>query len=81
MLVTEKEAKKLWCPAARVSDAGLGNRYPMVDDLASGMAFARCIARGCMYWRWGDEKKQVLPRDDEHRRGYCGVAGLPFELT
>ncbi len=73
MLVTEKEAKTKWCPAARVSDAGLGNRYPMVDDLTSGRAFARCIASECMWWRWGCGS--VPAGDESDRIGYCGMAG------
>ena len=84
MLLTEEEAKTKWCPAARVSDAGLGNRYTMVDDLTSGMAFAHCIASRCMWWRWGvDETRDRHRKPDgtveeyRHKAGYCGIAGKP----
>lgn len=55
MIVTEDKAKTKWCPFARVSRNGGGNRYPMDNDLADATAFARCIASDCMAWRWNEK--------------------------
>lgn len=68
-MITEEEAKTKWCPFARVSNTGLGNRYPMDIDLAEGHAFARCIASTCMAWRRAAEKRierRVMKGSNEH---------------
>ncbi len=63
--MTEDEAKLKWCPHARVSHDGTGNRYAMDTDYSTKSAFATCIASDCMQGcdingNW---------------RGYCGLAG------
>lgn len=65
---TEKEAKKLWCPEARVWSAGGANRGPKHGDVIIG---SLCIASKCMAWR----KWNPGERGDD--RGYCGKAGRP----
>ena len=66
MLLTEDEAKTKWCPFANCSGIanvpGLpqyearGNRigFPWTDAPDFVMAQVRCIASGCMAWRWVD---------------------------
>ena len=70
-MVTEKEAKEMWCPRAGQSSA---------DSVG-------CIASKCMWWRWADKLTESITPvrvhqggrlvDLEHRRGYCGMAGTP----
>ena len=88
---TEPEARKRWCPYARVGSDAM-NR-PIVD-LAITMQAARCIASECMAWRWEGLAKRAEtiglsmahatrpaePGELEHhmqRRGFCGLAGRP----
>jgi hypothetical protein len=57
MLLTEKEAKKKWCPYARV--AGAENRAFLKKDAATPSGDCCCITSLCMAWRWGEpEPKQ-----------------------
>src|SRR5215471_17188156 len=51
--VTESEAKKLWCPMARVvsDDGGSYNRVSM-SDVKLLPDSARCVASQCMMWQW-----------------------------
>lgn len=71
MLRTEEEAKKCWCPFARVptfdvhdiggAAAASSNR----SDMSTQPGFAPCLASECMAWRPVDA------------RGFCGLAGRP----
>lgn len=76
---TEDEARKKWCPFARV-----------IDDLSGAASSARlrdgtvkCIASECMAWRWIDVTEQndnptVADRTVKSSvRGFCGLAGQP----
>lgn len=83
---TEEKAREKWCPMARVSDTGGGNRYPHVHDLANGHAFARCLASDCAAWRWANDSdgepsyhrtKIGEGHYDNAPLGYCGLAGAP----
>ena len=76
--MTLEEAKKKWCPMARVVEVnadegalyGPFNRYhtSVSSHLASpDCQQARCLADDCMMWRW-----TLLPV-----KGYCGLAGRP----
>ena len=97
-MMTESEAKTKWCPFARMlahtyAQDGKGrifeggysyNRSPDDDEcyIPTG---AKCIASGCMAWRWehgavfdGDRGFMVHdmgPHGVGHARGYCGLAG------
>lgn len=71
-MLTEDEANKRWCPFARVQRDGGGNRYPMDIDLASGHAFARCIASECMAWRWLSPKAETARTDNRRVIGKDG---------
>jgi len=73
--MTEDEARKLWCPFARAIDhhgdvrdgvAGI-NR----DDDGHPDEACRCLASGCMAWRWYGGP------DDAQTNGWCGLAGGP----
>lgn len=60
--MTQDEAKKRWCPFARVvlysSNEGsgapsAGNRCVMTSDLDAALNGAtKCIGSACMAWRW-----------------------------
>lgn len=56
--MTEEEARKKWCPAYRVSSGGYQDNRKDVG---------RCLASGCMAWRW-----YVFAKG-----GWCGLAGEP----
>ena len=75
--MTEKDARTKWCPFARVNDAGLGNRYPMDNDLANASAFAHCIVSDCMAWRWSYNPEEAQGNVNGPH-GYCGLAGKPY---
>ena len=88
MLVTEEQAKGMWCPAARrVIDApgyAAGNRF---GDAAPQNLDCRCIGSVCMWWRKSGmvgvgPNGETRERDQDGRTrwldtGYCGMAGEP----
>ena len=68
-MMTEEEAKKRWCPMARVhiSRSLSGSEYYSNNRLALH-DLTTCIASGCMAWRTGESY-------GERFSGYCGLAG------
>ena len=80
MLTTEAEARTKWCPHVRAVAvdgdgapvAGAANKLQWPKGRAAEMpapvlpAASRCIASGCMSWRWIGYAGG---------RGYCGLAG------
>ena len=87
MLVTETDARKLWCSFARVVDsineqAGVNRRNGMKDQ---HFPDPKCIASECMSWRWSDWRKEEIPAggyDQQEtekltKMGFCGLAGKP----
>lgn len=81
MLVTEEEAKKLWCAHRRTASYKGNQDFPIttINDHST------CIASGCMSWR---KKRKVLryepsqngiapdkPVMSDEETGYCGLAG------
>lgn len=77
-MITEKEAKKRWCPHARVMvdqdvevsvNRSVRGGEPDPDCL--------CLASDCMAWRWESYRK--LDDREGDRRGYCGAFGIPME--
>ena len=69
--MTEAEARTKWCPMVRIvagpGQAG-GPGYPFapaagVNRDVNGVPLCRCLASGCMMWRWVIEGQQ----------GRCGL--------
>ena len=90
-MMTEEEAKKRWCPMARVhiSRSLSGSEYYSNNRLALH-DLTTCIASGCMAWRWElewDWAKRIEANRElskmslqevtgmTPREGYCGLAG------
>lgn len=61
-MVTEDEAKRMWCPFGRIEGRAGGS-----NDPTKVHGKAHCIGSACMAWRWSPETGG----------GYCGVAGTP----
>lgn len=78
MLLTEEEAKKRWCPHARVN-AGPGfNRNSGGEPSRSAL----CIASECMAWRfygagWRTSETVGNYSVEHVELGYCGLSGSP----
>lgn len=87
-LLTEEAAREKWCPFARVyavvdGDVVTVNR----ETLSQPAKWCRCIASGCMMWRWEAGARLDAKRDFVvqgmgehgvgHARGFCGRAGKP----
>lgn len=80
--MTEDEAKKRWCPAAREDTGGIG---PVAGNRSqSSSAYTMCIASECMWWRWEWESKQTFATTEQPQifeqsktHGHCGMAGKP----
>ena len=53
MLVTENEAKGMWCPACRIHG---GNNLTPATDIKPGafVPMGSCVSSLCMWWRWFD---------------------------
>ncbi len=77
--MTEEDAKKRWCPMARVTTMRYGKGYVIggnrdVSLLVPPNSFdpdtdiTKCIASACMMWR------EEL---DVEKNGYCGLGGKP----
>lgn len=76
--MTEDDARKKWCPFARVPDGGgvtgavtATNRHAGQKTGGDGKprilrGNAMCIAAECMAWRW----------HNGFTYGYCGLAGI-----
>ena len=83
---TEEEAAKLWCPLARYDKNNRGVDGAPIKE-------ARCIASGCMSWRWQLTKEPLAPdarksagmafglayalQPTTYERGFCGAFGAP----
>ena len=82
MIVTEEEAKGMWCPEARIggpmnteAEGTSYNRWPQ-----SPSPDAQCIGSACMAWRWRtvpDLRRVDRTLGDDYSYGYCGKAGKP----
>ena len=82
--LTETEAKTKWCPFARYTkeDGGGGisparNRWIDQQDTQLSPGPARCIASGCMAWRWEHAPPENRVSGEEIGTGFCGLAGHP----
>lgn len=86
MIMTETEAKKKWCPLARVATTVDTHSGPVQGPIAIGSAnrfsegtHAFCIASGCMAWRVArpDKQKPDMSQFGKGDLGYCGAFGEP----
>lgn len=88
MFLTVEEAKKVWCPQARIviQDNNGQNHvsYNRVLDKKTDKAkiyisdASLCMANGCACWRWKDDLAEIdLTTGQADKRGYCGLAGRP----
>ena len=76
--MTEDEAKTKWCPMIRFAGAGnpvnggvwSTNRGDDPGDIGA----TKCLASGCMMWRWTFIDEALT---DSKTHGYCGLAGKP----
>jgi hypothetical protein len=69
--MTEKEAKKKWCPLSSHNTRDCircdgDNPSLIYTGPGKGLPEHVCIAAACMMWRWFDTKKT---------EGYCGLGG------
>lgn len=82
-MITEKDAKELWCPFARAE-----NIQKEWDEAGTLRAIAfdgsnredkkcRCIGSACMAWRWDGPKHDSQGIAYTKRHGRCGLAGDP----
>lgn len=78
--MTEKEAKRKWCPFVRVFETKDGDQWSNRPD-AGFASDAYCMGSGCMAWRWSvvTNKHGDRVRSDETDTpvGYCGLASKP----
>ncbi len=90
-LLTEEQARRKWCPSARVAIRVTPSPKDALDDAvvvvanrdADGfrpdkpMAAARCIVGHCMAWKWYDGLQESGERSTKglSRRGYCRQHG------
>jgi len=87
--MTESEARKKWCPFARVTDENAvfppANRMVMSGGRMADMGpEICCIASDCMAWRETSNRSQEQAEKEclhnfsgEANDGYCGLAGKP----
>lgn len=81
MLVTEEQAKEMWCPEARLARATPGgdvpggqtvfNRVQTRDENTGIPLSSTCIASKCMFWRKVDQIG-IGPRGEKRDRDHDG---------
>lgn len=64
--MTERHARTLWCPFARLGDAE--STYNRGSALVSDEQLCPCIASRCAAWR------RTTTDDDDDEVGRCGLA-------
>jgi hypothetical protein len=69
-VVTEEEAKTMWCPHGFIAATNRHYKRGEGADL-EGIA-TTCMSSNCMAWRW--VKGNPVAGTG---RGYCGLAGRP----
>lgn len=92
MWLTEEQAKRTWCPHARVVQADVltvaFNRAVItsedkksVKEVINAPLGAKCCATECAAWRWENDNElreiDLTTGQVPDRRGYCGLAGRP----
>lgn len=87
MFMTSEQAKRTWCPHARVVALNTGaapfggyNRAfdAKEDTKILNPACTGCVADQCAAWRWEKPIQELdMVSGDVDKRGYCGLAGRP----
>lgn len=77
-MMTETEAKLLWCPMARVRYTVKGDItriYAEGENRGVPKGSARCIASACALWCWDDDEHGVCRQagTGQPYRGCCGL--------
>lgn len=67
-IMTEEEAKKKWCPLARIVTR-IDEDLVVANRVAGEIPF--CVGSHCMFWRWSHQDNDGMPT------GFCGGATLP----
>lgn len=99
MILTEEDARKKWCPymgsetfAQQIHDIqplpygmGRGGSVSPGSEVHTYHQENRCIASGCMAWRWSeiatgwitkmDGSRTAMGFETSNTAGYCGLAG------
>lgn len=63
---TEAEARKLWCPMARVlvvTDQAGAVKSSTAANIFDKGEISLCLASNCAMWRWGRARTHIVPRD------------------
>ena len=78
---TEEEARKCWCPHARVSSSdgepSSNRQWYRTESGVYEVALEKCIASECMMWRWGPHSLGRARTGEALVGGYCGLADVP----
>ncbi len=71
-MMTETEAKLLWCPMARFAFASTGGGSEAIVTNNHG---ATCIASACALWCWDDDEHGICRQagTGQPYRGCCGL--------
>lgn len=88
MLLTEKEARKNWCPHVRTQwisrEVGPFADVSEARQVLADTSGPRCATTKCMGWRFTDQHAYAISTDDNGKKtrrrvykGYCGLAGRP----
>ncbi len=72
--MTASEAHEKWCPFGRTYAYANDTAVTVNENDARGSTSARCIASGCMAWRWESLDATVVVLD-KPPHGFCGLAG------
>ena len=76
----EEEAKTKWCPHARASaleECTMGvttYNYNRNGNNGEAPEDCKCLASGCMAWKWENYTDNNDPRAVSGTEGYCGLA-------
>ncbi len=81
--LSEEEAHTKWCPHVRTAwamNAGDESASLCTANRGNTDSDCRCVASGCMAWRWVETHIKsgtgdLVASGDTH--GYCGLAGNP----
>ena len=71
MILSEENARSKWCPFARLPHGDVCSGSSALAAVnRSPDEKARCLASGCMLWRWYEHEGE-----GDAMRGYCSLSG------